>query len=124
MSNQETTPFPDTITLTDGVTLTTNWRNYISNLDPNPNYIRAFNIPMADINSLSQFVHCPSVRVYLSMTVPGDVSSLKVILVPVDENNKDITSILSATEGGVEASTIFDFTTPCPKTCDIDSPLF
>ncbi len=124
MSNQEITPFPDTITLTDGVALTTNWRDYITKLDPNPNYIHAFNIPMSDINSLSKFTKCPSVRAYLAMTVPGDVSTLKIILVPVDVNNKDVTSIPSATEADAEASTIFDFTSPCPKTCDIDSPLF
>ena len=124
MSNQEITPFPDTISLTKGVALTTNWRNYIAALDPNPNYIHAFNIPMEDINELAKFNNCPSVRAYLAMTVPGDVSTLKIILVPVDVNNKDITGIPSASDASVTDSTIFDFTSPCPQTCDLNSPLF
>jgi len=124
MSNQDITPFPDTISLTDGGTLTTNWRNYITTLDPNPDYIHAFNIPMEDIQELSRFTNCTSIRAYLAMTDPSDVSTLKVILVPVDAKNKDITGIPSATETDAEVSTIFDFTSPCPKTCDIDSPLF
>lgn len=124
MSNQNSASFPDTIPLTDGITVTTNWRSYISKLDPNPNYIHAFNIPMADIVSLSQFANCPSVRAYLAMEVPNDISTLKIILVPVDEKGKDITGIPSADGLGDETSTVFDFTSPCPKTCDVDSPLF
>jgi hypothetical protein len=114
--------FPDSIPLTEGVRITTNWREYISALDPSPQYIRAFNIPMEDIMELAQFTKCPSVRAYLSMTVPGDISSLKVVLVPVDRNNKDVLSVPGPT--GVDESSIFDFTSPCPQTCDINSPLF
>ena len=122
MSNQEVTKFPDTIPLAEGTTLTTNWRNYISAVDPNPNYIRAFNIPMADITSLAKFTKCTSVRAYLAMVTPGDVSTLKVVLVPVDANGNDITGIPGA--GDVTESTVFDFSSPCPNTCDINSPLF
>jgi hypothetical protein len=117
MSNQEVTKFPDTIPLAEGTTLTTNWRNYISAVDPNPN-----NIPMADITSLAKFTKCTSVRAYLAMVTPGDVSTLKVVLVPVDANGNDITSIPGA--GDVTESTVFDFSSPCPQTCDINSPLF
>ncbi len=114
--------FPDSITLAEGIKITTNWRDYISVLDPNPQYIRAFNIPMEDIVELAQFTKCPSVRAYLSMATAGDISSLKVILVPVDVNNKDVLSVPGPT--GVDESSIFDFTSPCPQVCDIDSPLF
>jgi hypothetical protein len=114
--------FPDSISLKEGVRVTTNWRDYISVLDPNPQYIRAFNIPMEDIVELAQFTKCPSIRAYLSMEIAGDISSLKVVLVPVDVNNKDVLSVPGAT--GVDESSIFDFTSPCPQICDIDSPLF
>ena len=122
MSNQEITKLPDTITLAEGTALTTNWRNYISAIDANPNYIRAFNIPMVDITSLAKFTKCTSVRAYLSMVTPGDVSTLKVVLVPVDASGNDITGIPGA--GDITESTVFDFSSPCPQTCDIDSPLF
>jgi hypothetical protein len=114
--------FPDSISLQEGVRITTNWRDYISVLDPGSEYIRAFNIPMEDIMELAKFTRCPSVRAYLSMAVPNDISSLKVVLVPVDDNNIDILSVPGPS--GLTESSIFDFTSPCPKTCDINSPLF
>ena len=122
MSTPEKTTFPDSITEAEGMTLTANWRNYITTLDPNPQYIKAFNIPMQDILNLSQFTKCPSVRAYLSMVTPNDVSTLKIILVPVDAAGNDILMVPGPT--GVDQSSIFDFTTPCPQTCDLNSPLF
>ncbi len=104
------------------IDMTTNYRNYESGISPTPDYIRAFNIPMADIISLSQFNNSISVRAYLGMSVPGDISSLKLVLVPVDNSNKDILS--TQAPDGTDQSSIYDLTTPCPQNCDIDSPLF
>ncbi len=118
----EQNQYPDTIPLSTGTTLTKNWHTYIGGIDPNPNYTRAFNIPMTDIQQLAQFTKCTSVRAYLALATPGDISTLKIILVPVDANNNDITGIPGA--GNTVDSTIFDFTSPCPKICDINSPLF
>lgn len=108
------------------VTYTTNYRNYISGIDKDPNYIRAFNIPMSDIQSLADFTKCPSVRAYLGMSDPKDISTLKLVLVPVDSFNNDILSIQVPGDAGEDEdqSSIYDFTTPCPQLCDIDSPLF
>lgn len=117
----------NTIPEQEAVGITTNWRNYISGIDSDPNYIKAFNIPMVDIQELAAFTQCTSVRAYLSMKVPGDITSLSLILVPVDKNNKDILSIPlpnGASEEAAEQSTIYDFSTPCPQACDVDSPLF
>jgi len=122
MSTQDNTTFPDSITETEAITLTTNWRTYISGIDPNPQYIKAFNIPMQDIINLSNFTKCPSVRAYLSMTSTTDVSTLKIILVPVDALGNDVLSVPGPL--GTDQSSIFDFTTPCPQTCDVNSPLF
>ena len=126
--NQQIVPSPqDTIPESLAIDITTNWRDYISLLDPSPNYIRAFNIPMTDIQSLADFQKCPSVRAYLSMGIPGDISTLKLILVPVDAKNCDVLSIPIPTDSAgtlVDQSTIYDFTSPCPSVCDIDSPLF
>jgi hypothetical protein len=109
-----------------GVDYTTNYRNYISGIDPDPNYIKAFNIPMADIVSLADFTKCPSVRAYLGMSTPGDITTLKLVLVPVDSNNQDVLSIPvpDGSGGFVQQSSIYDLTTPCPQTCDLQSPLF
>jgi hypothetical protein len=109
-----------------GVTYTTNYRNYISGIDKNPNYIRAFNIPMEDIASLADFTKCPSVRAYLGMSDPTDISTLKLVLVPVDATNNDILSIQVPGDAGgdITQSSVYDLTSPCPTICDIDSPLF
>lgn len=108
------------------IAYTTNYRNYISGFDKDPNYIRAFNIPMEDITSLADFTKCPSVRAYLGMSDPKDISTLKLVLVPVDNLNNDILSIPVANGVGdvVDQSSIYDFTSPCPQNCDLASPLF
>jgi hypothetical protein len=77
---------------------------------------------MQDIINLSNFTKCPSVRAYLSMVIPNDVSTLKIILVPVNAAGNDILSVPGP--AGTDQSSIFDFTSPCPQTCDINSPLF
>ena len=116
----------DTIPEQEAIDITTNYRDYISKVDPQPNYIRAFNIPMIDIQELAAgFPKCPSVRAYLCMAVPGDITTLKIVLVPVDANNKDILSVPGEMSGAfADQSTIYDLTSPCPQLCDIDSPLF
>lgn len=109
-----------------GIAYTTNYRTYISGIDKNPDYIHAFNIPMQDIASLADFTKCPSVRAYLGMSDPTDISTLKLVLVPVDNTNTDILSIPvpDGSGGLVDQSSIYDFTSPCPQNCDIASPLF
>jgi hypothetical protein len=120
MSNQN---FPGPgIAESTAVNYTANYRNYTSSIAPSADFIRAFNIPMDDIVSLAQFKESISVRAYLGMSVPGDISSLKLVLVPVDKNNKDILNIPAP--DGTNQSSIYDLTTPCPQICDIDSPLF
>lgn len=120
MSNQN---FPGPgIPESTAIDFTTNYRNYTSGIVPSTDYIRAFNIPMEDIVSLSKFERGISVRAYFGMSVPGDISSLKLVLVPVDKDNKDILSIQAP--DGTDQSSIYDLTTTCPQYCDIDSPLF
>lgn len=126
-ASQDVLKFPDTIHLSDGSAMTKSWRDYISGIDKNPNYIRAFNIPMADISKLASFAQSSSVRAYLALGTPGDISSLKLVLVPVNTaDGKDITGVPDSgvTGATVTDSTVFDFTSPCPQTCDITSPLF
>lgn len=125
MNNQIVPGAQDTISLQEGEAITTNWRAYIQNYEPADKYIRAFNIPMVDITELAEFYKCTSVRAYLAMEIPGDISTLKIILVPVDALGNDILSI-PGVDGATatEQSTIYDLTSPCPQICDINSPLF
>jgi hypothetical protein len=126
MTTQNTPSPKDTIIESVAVTITTNWRDYIGKYEPADQYIRAFNIPMSDIQNLADFTDCPSVRAYLAMDNSKDISTLKIILVPVDVSNNDVLSIQIPGDGGamVEQSAIYDFTNPCPQICDINSPLF
>lgn len=121
----QTVPSPG-IPEATGIAFTTNYRNYISAIDQNPDYIHAFNIPMQDVASLADFTKCPSVRAYLGMSDPTDISTLKLVLVPVDNTNTDVLSIPvpDGSGGLVNQSSIYDFTSPCPQNCDINSPLF
>ncbi len=123
--NDQPVPSPG-IPEATGTGYTANWRTYIAAIDQDPNYIRAFNIPMQDIASLADFTKCNSVRAYLGMANGTDVSTLKLVLVPVDTDNLDVLSIeVPDGSGGLVAqSSIYDFTTPCPQLCDIASPLF
>lgn len=121
----------DTIPLSEAETLTTNWRSFIAPLvPPGANYIRAFYIPIADIDNLADFHNAIAVRAYLCLEVPNDPSTAKVVIVPVDEKGNDITSIPVIIPSGSsdqqveEQSAIYDFTQPCPQMCDYSSPLY
>lgn len=122
MSNLQFDPFADTIPLVEGETLTTNWRNFISSITPSKNYIRAFYIPITDIDNLATYHNAVAVRAYLCLAVPDDPTTAKVVLVPVDSNNNDITQVV--TPDGLTHSTVYDMTQPCPQMCDTNSPLY
>jgi hypothetical protein len=124
--NSQVTPSPlNTLTEKQGIAVTTNWRTYIGKIEPDEKYIRAFNIPMSDIQNLADFTNCPNVRAYLAMDDATDISTLKIILVPVDAENNDVLSIpIAGAVGGDTQSSIYDLTSPCPSICDINSPLF
>jgi hypothetical protein len=73
------------------------------------------------------------IRVYLAKKKKhkSQQKNMHVLIVPVIDN-KDITNLTlivnnppsqSAAEGNTSSSTVFDFSTPCPDTCDVTSPL-
>ncbi|WP_316839804.1 hypothetical protein [Pedobacter gandavensis] len=65
----------------------------------------------------------PSVRVYIGKKDGDEDEAFKLFLVPVDENGKDV--ILKGPFKNLLATDeyVFDFTMPCPNTCDDSSPL-
>jgi len=122
---QEGEQFPNTISLEEGIAITTNWRNFMENLRASPNYIRAFFIPIDDIKYLLQLTEKfggQGVRAYIGLGKADDPTSAKLAIVPT-EGPEPGADILDIPNDNLE-STIFDFTQPCPQACDFKSPLF
>lgn len=93
---------------------TANWRTAIPNIKLGAiGFINAFNIAKEDIDQLNMLIpHDGGCRAYFGISYDTNPATIKFLLVPVDAENRDITSI----EDGNQ-STVFDFTTPCPSQC-------
>jgi hypothetical protein len=128
MSDQQNVSgYPDTISEDDAIRITTNWRNYMGK--SNPDFIRAFEIPLSDITNLAALTEKyggTGVRAYIGLEKEGDLSSAKLAIVPIDSKGNDILKVPEGFQqtAMVEESSIFDFTNPCPQACDLNSPLF
>ncbi len=126
MSNESNgMPYPNTISLEEGITITTNWRNYMNPNGENPDFIRAFFIPIKDIEylyNLTKEYGGEGVRAYIGLEKENDPSTAKLAIVPTSGPEPG-TDVLDDPNDDLE-STIFDFTTPCPQACDFSSPLF
>ncbi len=59
------------------------------------------------------------VRVYLGISSEDEGSMVRLFLVPVDDNGKDV---IPTDEDGNKR--VYDFNLPCPATCDVTSPLY
>lgn len=122
----QTTPLlhqPDTIGLETAIALTKNWRGFLEKKMGDS--FRGFLIPFADIQNLMDIhkdENIVGVRGYMSLADPNDPSSVRFILVPVNAEGKDV--LQKPGEEGSDATTIYDFTQPCPAFCDTTSPLY
>jgi hypothetical protein len=111
-----------TIPLQQAILETTNWRNWIQP-HMNDHIIRAFYIPIQDIIELAKMHEgVEGVRAYLMLPDPQQIATVKVAIVPVTKDGKDILRKKSDTID--EQSTIYDFTQPCPHLCDTGSDLY
>lgn len=124
----------------DAVDLTAHWRNYYASLlndgssSNGENIFRGFRIPIDDLqqlldkaaayNNAGHADEITDVRAYLAKG-PAPESDVHVLLVPV--------ATLRAGPAGQKGtdklemdgtSAIYNFTTPCPIQCDIDSQLY
>jgi hypothetical protein len=97
----------NTISLADAQRWAANWRSNPSTT------VKAFLIPGIDITELAA-EGGQDVRAYLGM---DDNGVAKLILVAVDSNGEDMVD-------EAKEHYIYDFTTPCPTTCDLKSPLY
>lgn len=93
--------------------------NWISAWRANPNSgVKAFFIPIDDFSNLMQDENCIGVRAYLALGSNDSKSpEPKLLLVDVEGN---------LATGGTDNlnNGIYDFTQPCPSTCDVNSPLY
>jgi hypothetical protein len=98
------------IPLQTSVNWTSAWRS------ANPNSIKAFKIDMQEVNDMLREVGVSSIRAYFGL----DNGIEKLVLVAVDANGNDI---INPTVDGHIISGTYDFSQPCPPTCDPSSPL-
>ncbi len=120
----------NTITLKTAKEWAQNWREKESTYNKY-HECRAFNIPKIDLEEVLAEDGVASIRAYLGVkeTVNPKTKETtyeeKLMIVGVDKNNKDMISTVKATDGlgDGDEDDIYDFTLPCPNTCDPDSPL-
>jgi hypothetical protein len=121
------------ITLTEGVDWTTNWRTWcLENGFTEQNMLRAFFIPLGDLEAIVKTSGAGGCRAYLALERADDPSTVKLVLVPTEPNQligfgKDIIEPLpidAVKNDDEELVSIYDLTCPCPRFCDFESPLF
>jgi hypothetical protein len=98
----------NTITLQQAQEWATTWRS-----DPS-NTVKAHLIPNVDITQLLNEESVVDVRAYIGVDENG---VNKLMLVGVDIDGNDLID-------DANKQYIYDFTKPCPNTCDVDSPLY
>jgi len=119
-----------TITLSEAMDRTNNWRQTVKPIfnDDVSEVPKGFFIHFDDIKALAEkYPEAAGVRAYFTLLSPGFTPGEGVsgILVPVafteDRFYRDILDRADA--DGAPISSIYDFTKPCPDSCDETSPL-
>ena len=100
------------IPLADAITQTTNWRNMAEPKLGPADFVKAFTIPMENFNQILAS-GAVDIRAYLGDTPTGEKT---LLMVGVDGNGDDMIDYPSG-------QFVYDFTSPCPPTCDTGSPL-
>ena len=103
--------------LETAVEWTARWRAFQQEAKPDPtNDKKAFRVNVQELIDVVKGIpdQVEYVRFYLGL---DDELTEHMILVGVDKDNKDLCTY----EG---QSCTYDFTHPCPSTCDVDSPLY
>lgn len=106
------------IPLSQACEYTQRWRNA-------GNQVKAFTVDVKELNDIIDELRnshphfqMHQIRIYFGIK---DDNKECLVLVGVDHEGNDITSYISAR--GIEESGTYDFTRPCPDTCDQGSPL-
>ncbi|MFN0293281.1 hypothetical protein [Pedobacter helvus] len=125
-----------TVPLQEAIDRVTRFRDQLINQVPEANIPRAVFIPIADLMAIIEKFQdldehgnirnsLTGVRAYFAVKesdqdLPDDVTAL---IVPVDLAGADIVAHTNGL-GEEEDSDIYDFTKPCPDSCDEESPLY
>ncbi|MGJ8743480.1 hypothetical protein [Polaribacter sp.] len=120
----------NTITLKTAKKWAKRWRKKESNYN-SYNKLNAFNIPKIDLIEVLQEDGVASIRAYLGVEkfVNKDTGEKiyqeKLMIVGVDVHGKDMLSVDRSGKALIagNGSEIYDFTNPCPDSCDTESPL-
>ena len=105
------------IPLETAIAWTARWREFQQDHKPEPiDNKKAFRVNVQELQDVINNIpgEVTDIRFYFGL---DDAMTEHMVLVGVDKENKDLYTY----EG--QAYT-YDFTHPCPSTCDIDSPLF
>ena len=128
------------ISLNDAVVETTNWRNFLSDvlkLSNSSLIARGVYIPKEDLEGLYKILSAndqfTGARAYFALDQDHEVwpynKVVKVVLVPVEmskefPNGKDVLIKPGGDRNSPGDSNIYDFTMPCPDSCDVNSELY
>lgn len=113
MKKQNTIPLKQAKKWAETWRLTESWYNKY-------NECIAFNVPLDDLKDVLKEKGIVSVRAYLGVDENGEE---KLMIVGVDKYNKDMLSSRDGENLDEDSGQIYDFTRPCPTTCDQESPL-
>lgn len=111
------------------------WRDQESTYNKYHN-LKAFNIPLIDLQEVVKEKGVDSVRAYIGVakyenhdTKPPEIMyQEKLLIVGVDKNGEDMITAVKGPGGALISDPnsdgdIYDFTSPCPDACDPNSPL-
>jgi len=110
---------PNTISLKIARSWAKTWRKEEATYNKH-HKCRAFNIPKIDLQEVLAEDGVASIRAYLGVNAKGEE---KLMIVGVNAQGKDMITVGSNGELEDGGGDIFDFTDPCPRRCDPDSPL-
>jgi len=105
------------ISLDTAIEWTGRWRSFQAEHKPSPiDNKKAFRVDVAELQEVITNIpgEVTDIRFYFGL---DDQLSEHMVLVGVNGENKDLYEI----EG---KPYVYDFTHPCPSTCDIESPLY
>lgn len=116
----------NTICLDTAVAWTTAWRSQDGTFTDHSS-LKAFLIPLPDLQEVMKEPNVVNVRAYIGVDATND-NQPHLIIVGVNAAGEDIIYKAAGEgcddENGNVNTGLYDFSDPCPTTCDINSPLF
>ena len=113
----------NTITLKEAQTWAARWRQEEGDYNKH-HELKAFLIPKIDLQEvLAEGID--AARAYIGIDEDG-VERLMIVGTKYDEDTKTYVDMITGTNGAgvLLEGDIYDFTQPCPDTCDKNSPLY